>query len=186
MFFRYKEVLKIKYKIVTKQKNSKNCILCGLDNPFGLKAVFYELADGQVCSVCTTREDHQSYPNRHHGGMTAAILDETIGRAAMPKYPDQWAVTAELQIRYLKPLPLEVEVKTLARVDRDTRLLYEGSGEIYLPDGSIAATARGKYLKMSLDQLNAGEDFLDEEWIFDESSPIPDELEIKGEQHGQK
>ena len=30
-------------KVIKKQKNSKNCVLCGLYNPYGIKANFYEM-----------------------------------------------------------------------------------------------------------------------------------------------
>lgn len=33
-------------KVIGKQKNSKNCFICGLDNKFGVGAPFYNLEDG--------------------------------------------------------------------------------------------------------------------------------------------
>ncbi len=52
----------------------------------GLRGRFYvlELAAAgvpEVLGVFTLREEHQSYPGRLHGGISTAILDETIGRA---------------------------------------------------------------------------------------------------------
>lgn len=32
-------------KVVSKQGNSKMCIICGLDNEYGLKAPFYNMED---------------------------------------------------------------------------------------------------------------------------------------------
>ena len=35
-------------KVISKQRNSKMCIICGLDNKYGLKAPFYNMEDGSV------------------------------------------------------------------------------------------------------------------------------------------
>ena len=38
-------------KVLKTQKNSKNCIVCGMDNPFGLHAPFYVLEDNTVATI---------------------------------------------------------------------------------------------------------------------------------------
>jgi hypothetical protein len=74
-----------------------------------------------------------------------------------------WGVTAELSVRFRKPVPLDVELTARGRITRDTRLLFEGSGELLLPDGSVAAEAKGKYLKLPLEMV-ADFDPEREEW----------------------
>jgi len=49
-----------------------------IENPFGLKGSFYELENKELVCIFTPSEMHQSYPGRLHGGITTAILDETI------------------------------------------------------------------------------------------------------------
>lgn len=71
----------MEYKVLKKQNVSSNCLVCGIENDLGLKANFYELENNELVAICDTKEWHQSYPGRMHGGMSAAILDETIGRA---------------------------------------------------------------------------------------------------------
>ena len=67
-------------KVLRTQRNSKNCVICGMENPLGLKAPFYILDNDSVASVFTFKKEHQSYPDRTHGGMISALLDELIGR----------------------------------------------------------------------------------------------------------
>ena len=55
-------------KVVSKQRNSKMCIICGMDNPIGLKAQFYNMEDGSVMTVFKFKEEYQSFPQRVHGG----------------------------------------------------------------------------------------------------------------------
>ena len=162
------------------------CLVCGADNQFGLQARFYELeaapsgaaASGgrELLGVFTLREEHQSYPGRLHGGISSAILDETIGRAITIAHPGTLGVTAELTLRYRKPLPLTGEVRAVGRITRDTRRLFEGTGEILLDDGSVAVEASGKYLKMALGEIT-DDDFDRREWFTDPRAR-PDEVDL--------
>lgn len=43
-------------KVLKKQTNSKMCYICGMDNPFGLKAPFYEMEDGSLVSILNTNQ----------------------------------------------------------------------------------------------------------------------------------
>ena len=109
---------------------------------------------------------HQSYPGRLHGGVSSAILDETIGRAILLLQPDAWGVTVEFTVRFRRPLPLDEDVRCLARITRDRSRLFEGSGEILLPDGTVAVEATGRYLKQTLADITEG-DFAEREWFVD-------------------
>ena len=153
------------HKVLNKQFNSKKCIVCGMENDLGLKARFYELDNGEVASVFSVIEEHQSYPGRMHGGMSSAMLDETIGRAIMITEPNTWAVTAELSVKYKKPMPLDETMLCIGRVTRNTRLIFEGEGEILLPDGTVAVTATAKYRKLDLSKITTEDDaHAQEEW----------------------
>lgn len=167
----------MKYKVVKKQQNSRKCIVCGLKNDLGLKAAFYELENNEVVSIFETCDEHQSYPGRLHGGIAAAILDETIGRAVMIGNENFWGVTAELTIKYKKPIPLNEKLRAVGRITRDTSRIFEGTGEILLSNGEVAAAAIGKYMKMPIDRIaDFNEDH--EEWKVVLSDEDPVEIEI--------
>ena len=139
-----------------KQPNSRMCFICGMKNPVGLRTFFYEQPDGSVLARFTGREQHQGYPGRMHGGVISGIMDETIGRAIMNGLEpgeEVWGVTAELNVRFRQPVPLGVELTAVGRIIRNARLLFEGTGELLLPDGTVAVEARGKYLKLPLEKV---------------------------------
>lgn len=167
----------MKHKITGKQHNSRKCLVCGLKNDLGLKASMYELDNGELVSVFKPLEEHQSYPGRLHGGIAAAILDETIGRAILVKDRNAWGVTVELELRYKKPVPLDEELRVVGRITKDSKRLFEGTGEILLANGEVAVTAYGKYMKMPLDRI-ADFDEQDEEWKVAASDRDPGEIEI--------
>lgn len=174
------------------QNISRMCLVCGAENAAGLQARFYELdpagetedpgAPGlgmpmaELLGIFRPRREHQSYPGRLHGGISSAILDETIGRAITILHPGTWGVTAELTVRYLRPVPLDAEIRALGRITRDTRRLFEGTGEILLADGSVAVEASGKFVKMGLAEI-AVDGLGEREWFADER-PRPAEVTL--------
>lgn len=136
-----------------KQPNSKMCFICGMKNVAGVKVFFYEQDDGTVLARFTGREIHQGYPGRMHGGVISGILDETMGRAVMFNGGEIWGVTVALAARFKQPVPLGVELTAVGRIVKDRQFYFEGSGELLLPDGTVAVEATGKYWKMPLDDI---------------------------------
>lgn len=142
-------------KIVVKKHNAgKGCFVCGVNNPFGLHTDFFELEDGTLAARVTPSEHHQSYPGRLHGGISAALLDETIGRAISALEPDTWAVTVEITTRYKKPVPYGVPITVTGRIVENSRRLFTGEGEILLPSGEVAVLATAKYMKLKLSEIS--------------------------------
>jgi acyl-coenzyme A thioesterase PaaI-like protein len=164
--------------VTRKQPNSKMCLVCGLKNEAGLSASFYEVATGELVALFTPRDQHQSYPGRLHGGMVTAILDETIGRAVMVSFEqDFWAVTVEFTTRFRKPVPLELQLRVVARVVKQEGRIFEGSGEILLPDGEVAASGVGKYLRLPISRI-ADFDAEAQEWRVTPSPADPDDIPL--------
>ena len=168
----------MKHKVLKKQHISKMCFVCGERNNFGLHAKFYETDDNQLVAVINPSEQHQGYPGRMHGGLAATILDETIARSICNGKDEQiWGVTIELKTRFRKPVPLGMELKVVGRVTSDGSRFFEGTGEIVLPNGEIAVSAEGKYMKMRIGNI-ADDQNLDDEWFFADSADDPTEVEI--------
>lgn len=158
------------------------CFVCGLSNDMGLHASFFETDAGELVALIKPTELHQSYPGRMHGGVAAAILDETIGRAiAIGKSDQVWGVTVELTTKFRRPIPLDQELKIVGRVSEDGTRFFQGSGEIVLENGDIAVSATGKYLKVPIDKITdavMGES----DWFLHESGEDPEEIEIPGKE----
>lgn len=143
----------MRYQVTAKQNNSEMCFVCGMKNPNGLGASFYELENGELLGIFTPGEAFQGYPERLHGGVAATILDETIGRAILIDQQEVWGVTVEFTVRYRQPIPLGEPVHVIGRIERDRRRLFEGTGEILLADGEVAVEGHGKYLKLPLSEI---------------------------------
>jgi acyl-coenzyme A thioesterase PaaI-like protein len=77
------------------------CLVCGHENPNGLKLKFKVQPDGSVAAVFDCLPLLQSYPNVLHGGVISAILDSAMANALFAV--GIVAVTATLEIRFLAP-----------------------------------------------------------------------------------
>ena len=164
----------MKHRVKEKQQNSKMCFLCGLKNPFGLKGEFFELDNNELICKFKPSAEHQSYPGRLHGGITTAVLDETIGRAIMINSKEEvWGVTVEFTTRFRKQIPLDEELRVVGRITGETNRTFEGTGELLLSNGEVAATGFGKYLRMPLNRI-ADFDPDEQEWKVVKSPKDPD------------
>ncbi|MBQ7977094.1 MAG: PaaI family thioesterase [Clostridia bacterium] len=158
-------------KVLKKQNSSADCIVCGLSNNLSLKVRFYECEGDILCGVFHNEDWHQSFPGRMHGGMIGAVLDETIGRAIMIRDPDQWGVTGELKIRYIKPTPLNADLLCWGKIVSENSRLFKGVGYLETIDGEVVATAEATFFKMDITKIT-DDSFTDENWYF-EDKPIP-------------
>lgn len=162
-------------KVLGAQNVSRMCMVCGKDNPFSLKARFYELEGDELLGVFSLQDVHQSYPGRVHGGVVTAMLDETIGRAVAIGDPDAFGVTVDLTMRFRKPVPIGDDLRVIARLTRNSSRLFEGTGEILLADGTVAAEASGRYMRLPIDKIADGD--FSTEW-FEDERPMPDTLSL--------
>lgn len=166
------------YQVIGKQNNAKMCFVCGIENKSGLHTHFYELNDGRLVGLFKGHDVHQSYPERMHGGIITALLDETIGRALQVKDPNSWGVTIEVTTKFIKPVPLDQELKVVGWITSDRRLIFEGEGYICDEKNEILATCTAKYMKKSVDNIVNENEFLEEEWFYVEDPDGPTSFDL--------
>lgn len=169
----------MQYNLTRAQDISRMCLICGEENMFGLHAKFYETKEHELIGIFDVKDEHQSYPGRTHGGISAAILDELIGRAINITDPNVWGVTIELNTKYRKAVPHGGPVMARGRITRNTSRMFEGTGEIVLEDGTVAVQATARYLKMPIEHIAPAESDapVAEEMRADER-PMPETLNI--------
>ncbi|MFD7403352.1 PaaI family thioesterase [Streptomyces sp. NPDC059866] len=126
----------------------------GAGSPLAPPVKVTPTADG-LTGECTLGIAHEGPPGYGHGGMSAMLLDELMGRACtaagMP------GLTVSLQMRYHRPVPLETTLLILARVTgTDDRKIFV-SGSIASrtdPDASLV-TADGIFVAPDLHRARA-------------------------------
>ena len=145
-------------KIISKQRNSKMCMICGLDNEYGVKAPFYNMEDGSVMSVFQYKRQHQSYPGRVHGGLITAMLDEMGLRSLWAKELSEatFGVTLSLDTKYRKPVPYETDLIGRGLVVKETSKFVVTDASIMDMRGDILANGMIKYIKMDTEKISEG------------------------------
>lgn len=132
-----------------------DCVVSGRANPMGIAAHLWRDDDEAVCQV-VLGEAFEGAPGRAHGGVVAALIDETMGLVmSMSSTP---AFTGRLTVTYRAPTPLgeplEVRARLAGQAGRKItvtaalrageRLLAEGEG-LFIgvePEHFFAGTGR--------------------------------------------
>src|SRR5690606_29630387 len=106
----------------------RDSIVSGRTNPMGIGLEVRRHGD-TVTATTTLGPAFEGAPGRAHGGVVAAILDETMGYV-LPII-GELAYTANLNIDYVAPAPLHQELRVTASLrDRaDRKLWIEAHGE---------------------------------------------------------
>ena len=164
-------------KVIKRQKNSKSCIICGMENPVSVKAPFYELEDGTLASVLSFKFEHQSYPNRTHGGMISAFLDELMGRVLWVQNPNDYAVTTTMSMTFRKPVPYGTPLKARAYFTYKSSRWYSAKGFLYDQNGNLLAQGEGRYFILSSTNAFGENAHVDDEMCYDLPCDI-DEIEF--------
>ena len=133
-----------------KLPRSSTCFLCGEHNPFGLKIVFWKDGD-RVFTEYKVDERRVGFDGLMHGGILAALLDETMGWAAAFAF-DRMCMTAEITVRYVKPVPVGSTIIVSARPASCSRRLCVAEGEVRDAGGTLYTRASGKFLPLSVEQ----------------------------------
>ena len=138
-----------------------SCFVCGKSNPMSV-GITWQLEPGnQISAFFEFSEFQQGPPGFVHGGASAAVLDEAMGLAVFQS--GFQVVTANLSIDYRKPIPLGKPVKIQAVMSGKTERRIIALGEILLPDGSVAVSAKGIYAEANHFFDKVAEQFLEPE-----------------------
>ncbi len=137
--------------MVEKQKSGllvkgSNCFVCGTDNPEGMRAPFEVDREGRT-SFCrmVIPGRFQGWRDVIHGGILAALLDEACVHACRTVGP--FPVTAEVTVKYRKPVMADTEIVIRGWVTGQRRRLLEAQATLSI-EGEIHAEAVAKVVLM--------------------------------------
>lgn len=129
-----------------------NCFGCGQGNSHGLRLKFRQRADGAVETRPVVARHFEGVDDIVHGGVQSTILDEVMGVAAQLALPPDAStapcVTAELAVRFVRPVPVG-EVWAQARVVRRHGSDLYIHAEILGPNGEELTTARSRWRQLA-------------------------------------
>src|SRR5579864_1066573 len=130
-------------RYVRLQKNF--CFACGRNNPQGMRLKFsYDEARGRF--VCRFRlgKRYTGPPGHAHGGIIATLLDEAMGK--VNKLRNVIALTSQITVDYLKPVPLNQPLRVESREVRVSGRRHINMAEILNAKNEILARSRGLFI----------------------------------------
>jgi uncharacterized protein (TIGR00369 family) len=121
------------------------CFVCGAQNPHSIGIRWYVKEEGTIYGKVTLNEAQQGPPSLAHGGATTALLDEAMGAAIW--YAGLRVAAVNLNVDFLRPVPLGTEIEVTGWMVNKEQKVVRAEGEVRLPDGEIAVSARGTFVE---------------------------------------
>lgn len=120
------------------EQEFKNCLLCGEDNPIGLKLHFtYE--NNISSSIWLADAKYEGYPDIIHGGIVTALMDEAMAKILL--HQQITAVTTDIQVKFKKPMKVNESYLIQGQIIEQKKricLCKAWISSIFLPDEIIA------------------------------------------------
>ena len=124
---------------------TNRCFGCGGANDAGMKLTF-EQDNGKrrIVGRFILGERYQGGGGMAHGGIIATLLDEVMGKVC--RFREVRAVTAELNVEYLKPVNVENEIVVEGwETEQKGRNMFH-VGEIRNAAGDVLARGKGRFV----------------------------------------
>lgn len=121
------------------------CFGCGGGNDVGMKLSFVQdNVRRRIMGRFTLGANYQGGGGIAHGGIIALLLDEAMGK--LNRFREVIAVTAELKVRYLRPVDVnkEIVVEAFETQQSGKNLFY--TGEIRNEAGEMLARGEGRFV----------------------------------------
>src|SRR6267142_6570407 len=126
-------------------KPENNCFGCGGANGAGMKLTFdLHVDERKTRGKFVLGARYGGGAGFAHGGVIATLLDEAMGKIS--KLTDERAVTAELNIEYRKPVPVDSEIVVLGWQEDEKGRNRFRVGEIHDAQGNLLARGRGRFV----------------------------------------
>lgn len=129
---------------IQRPNHHQSCVICGdkqQAHDLGLR--FSCIEDGSVSAEFTPTVNVQGYQGVMHGGMICSLLDAAMTNCLFSLGVN--AMTADLQVRFMHPIPLNKTIMIHGRLLQKRRGIYLMSSHIESENQKLA-TANAKFL----------------------------------------
>lgn len=131
--------------MLLKPNPENTCFGCGGANAKGMQLPFEQDDEAmRIRGRFRLGAEYQGGPGFIHGGIIATVLDEVMGKVC--RFRGVRAVTAELDIKYLKPVLVDVDLVVEGYETELTGRNLHLVGEIRDASGSLLAQGRGRFV----------------------------------------
>ncbi len=125
----------------------KDCFVCGKENSFGLKIIFFK-DKNEVRTEFVPELRHQGFKGIVHGGILFSILDEIMGRTAIIT-KGVMTLTVDINIKYRKKALVGEKIIFSAHMTKDLGRMIEAEGQACAENGTLLTEAKGRFIVLS-------------------------------------
>ncbi|MGB2668706.1 MAG: PaaI family thioesterase [Candidatus Acidiferrum sp.] len=126
-------------------KATNRCFGCGAANSAGMKLSFdLDLDARRARGSFVLGPDYAGGGGFAHGGIIAVVLDEAMGK--LSRLADESAVTAEMNIEYKRPVPIDKPIVVEGWQEEATGRNRFRVAEIYDLQGNLLARGKGRFV----------------------------------------
>jgi uncharacterized protein (TIGR00369 family) len=125
-------------------ERDSHCFCCGKDNERGLHLNFSYPREGTAETGLEVPLYFQGWRNMTHGGFLSTILDEVMAHACL--YMQRPAVTAEITVKFLKPVRTGSRIRAVGEVVGIKKRVIDTKGTVYNASGEAAAQATARFI----------------------------------------
>jgi acyl-coenzyme A thioesterase PaaI-like protein len=122
----------------------RSCIVCGEDNPIGLRARCFKVGES-VQLPFETRSEYAGWSNVMHGGFIATVLDEVMTWAAILA-SNKPCFAADFNVRMQETLSANTSCTAVSRLLKARRRIFDVEGSLADVEGRVYARATGRYM----------------------------------------
>jgi acyl-coenzyme A thioesterase PaaI-like protein len=127
--------------------HTKECFVCGSENPVGIKHTFYVQGE-LVCCDLFLPKGYDGVYNVIHGGVSTAVVDETMAWCAyIFSDAKNMFLTRELKVKFRYQLMVNTNYFVETSLIGQNRLYTFVKGWIKDEDGKIYLEAEGKFVE---------------------------------------
>jgi len=122
------------------------CIVCGENNPIGLKQKF-TIEEEELVTYFNLPKEFQGWNNVAHGGIVSTLLDEV--QVTLLGTKGITVVTAEITVRLKKPVMTMEKYRCAAKIEKEIESSKLVLTSAYISDknGNIYAESTAKLIK---------------------------------------
>jgi uncharacterized protein (TIGR00369 family) len=120
------------------------CFCCGADNERGLRLSIAYPEKGSAETSLELPGWFTGWRDMIHGGLLATLLDEIMAHACVGIA--RQAVTAEITVRYQKPVAVGARVRAVGKVEQSRGRVLLTRGWLYDAEGALIAEGSARFL----------------------------------------
>jgi acyl-coenzyme A thioesterase PaaI-like protein len=127
-----------------KISNDEHCFCCGKKNDRGFHLEFSYPEEGTARSSLTVPDFCTGWEELTHGGFISMLLDEVMAHACIGR--GLQGVTAELTVRFKRPLPVGTTIQVVASAEDAKGRIVKTEGTLQDDTGITYATGSAKFM----------------------------------------